>query len=141
MAVTIRLSRAGRIHLPFYHIGVFDRRTRRDGRPVEYVGFYDPASPTKEPVRIDVERVRHWLSVGADVSATVKSLLKRQGVAVAADAAQVRLDKAKKEAAKPATAPKAAAPAKKAASKKKAPKKRTANSKAAAERKNKGPGA
>jgi small subunit ribosomal protein S16 len=68
------------VHLPYYHIGVFDSRTRRDGRPVEQLGFYDPESD-KEPVRMDLERARYWLSVGAKPSATVAALLKRLGVA------------------------------------------------------------
>lgn len=139
MAVTIRLSRAGRIHAPFYHIGVYDKRTRRDGRPIEALGFYDPES-TKEPVRVKEDRVRHWLAEGADASATVTALLKRAGIAIAADAAKTRLEKkAKTEGRKkaaPAAAPVAGekkAPAKKA----KKAKVRTANSKKAAERKNK----
>ena len=54
MALIIRLSRSGRVHLPFYHIGVFDSRTRRDGRPVEDLGLYDPLSK-KEQVRLNLE--------------------------------------------------------------------------------------
>jgi small subunit ribosomal protein S16 len=73
------LSRAGRVHLPYYHIGVFNSRTRRDGRPVEQLGFYDPKSD-KEPVRIDLERAKYWLSVGAKPSATVATILKAQGL-------------------------------------------------------------
>jgi small subunit ribosomal protein S16 len=80
MAVSIRLSRAGRVHLPFYRIGVYDSRTRRDGRPIEQLGFYDPESK-KEKFRLDLERAKHWLSVGARPSATVRTLLRERGLA------------------------------------------------------------
>lgn len=132
MSVAIRLSRAGRIHLPYYHIGVYNSRTRRDGRPVEDLGFYNPKSD-KEPVRIDLERAKYWLSVGAKPSATVATILKAQGVTSEEWTAR-------KKAAKPeAKKKKAAAVAKKVAAKKAAsvkPRKkaRTANSKVRGEK-------
>ena len=135
MSVVIRLSRAGRVHLPYYHIGVYDSRTRRDGRPVEQLGFYDPRSE-KEPVRIDLDRAKHWLSVGARPSATVATILKGQGVPSSEWSVKKAVPAAKKEkkvAAKKTSAKKAAAkrPAKKASegapSKKRKP--RTASSK------------
>jgi len=79
MAVAIRLTRQGRRHLPFYHIGVFNSRTRRDGAPVEQLGFFDPESKT-ERIRLDVERAKYWLGVGAQPSDTVKTILKEQGI-------------------------------------------------------------
>lgn len=80
MSVCIRLKRSGRKHLPFYHICVFNSRTRRDGRPIEQVGFYDPASNSEETLRVDVDRVKYWLAEGAKPSTTVGSLLRKQGV-------------------------------------------------------------
>lgn len=131
MSVVIRLSRAGRVHLPYYHIGVFNSRTRRDGRPVEELGFYDPRSD-KEPVRIDLERAKHWLSVGARPSATVAVILKGQGLASSTWAAK------KKPAAKAAGAKKPAAKKQAVAAKPaKARKPRTASSKVRGERKQK----
>ncbi len=118
MSVVIRLSRAGRVHLPYYHIGVYNSRTRRDGRPVEELGFYDPKSD-KEPVRIDLERAKYWLGVGARPSATVATILKGQGIpssAWSAKKAPSKADKEKKTAAKKTAAKKASA--KKAAAKK-----------------------
>jgi small subunit ribosomal protein S16 len=131
VSVAIRLSRAGRVHLPYYHIGVFDSRTRRDGRPVEQLGFYDPESE-KEPVRIDLERARHWLSVGARPSATVATILKGLGAKSSewAPAKGKAAGKAAKKKAEPAK--KAAQGGKKAA---KPRKPRTANSKARGEKK------
>ncbi len=118
MSVVIRLSRAGRVHLPYYHIGVYNSRTRRDGRPVEELGFYDPKSD-KEPVRIDLERAKYWLGVGARPSATVATILKGQGIPSSAwsrKAAPSKTEKDKKTAARKASAKKAVAkkPAKKA---------------------------
>jgi small subunit ribosomal protein S16 len=75
------LTRAGRKHLPFYHVSVFDRRTRRDGKPVEELGFYDPESK-KELVRLNAERTAYWLAQGADVSRTVETLLKGLNIAI-----------------------------------------------------------
>ena len=130
MSVVIRLSRAGRVHLPYYHIGVYNSRTRRDGRPVEQLGFYDPKSE-KEPVRIDLERAKYWLSVGAKPSATVATILKQQGVK-SSEWATKKKAQPEKAAAKPA-AKKSAKPA---AAKKpaKARKPRTASSKARGEK-------
>ena len=131
MAVSIRLSRAGRVHLPYYHIRVYDSRTRRDGRPIEEIGFFDPESK-KETVRIDLERVKHWLSVGAKPSASVATLLKEKGFKSSDWTAR-------KKAPAVAAADKAKAPAKKKAAAKTAPKKprkaRTASSKARGEKK------
>ncbi len=112
MSVVIRLSRAGRIHLPYYHIGVYNSRTRRDGRPVEDLGFYNPKSD-KEPVRIQLERAKYWLSVGAKPSATVATILKAQGLKAEDWAAKKKPAKkapAKKAAAKKADAKRTDAP-------------------------------
>ena len=67
--VVIRLSRGGAKKRPFYTLVVADSRTRRDGRFVERLGFYNPvASGAEEPLRIDMERLAYWKSVGAQVS-------------------------------------------------------------------------
>ncbi len=81
MATVIRLSRQGRRNRPHYRVGVFDRRTRRDGPPIEHLGHYDPLiDDDEQKVTLDEERIRYWLSVGADVSETVRSFLKRRGI-------------------------------------------------------------
>ncbi len=83
MATVIRLSRQGRRNRPHYRVGVFDRRTRRDGPPIEQLGHYDPlVEDDDKKVTLDEERIRYWLSVGADVSETVRSFLKRRGIQV-----------------------------------------------------------
>ena len=76
--VTIRLARHGAKKNPFYHITVADRAAKRDGRFVERVGFYNPvARGAEEELRIDLERVDHWLGVGAQPSEMVTKLIKR----------------------------------------------------------------
>ena len=62
-------------------MGVYDRRTRRDGSPIEYLGHYDPLiDDAEKQVTLDEERIKYWLSVGSDVSETVRSFLKRRGI-------------------------------------------------------------
>lgn len=78
MAVKIRLKRMGKKFQPFYRVVVVDGRKKRDGRVIEEIGLYDPM---QEPslIRIDSERVQHWLSVGAQPTDTVHNLLKITG--------------------------------------------------------------
>ncbi len=72
----IRLSRHGAKKDPHYRVVVTDRRSPRDGRFVEIVGYYNPAL---KPVRLhlDLERVDYWVGQGAQPSATVQSLMNR----------------------------------------------------------------
>jgi len=79
--VRIRLSRTGRKKLSHWRIGVFDQRTRRDGKAIEHLGYYDPhKDKPEEKISIDAERLRYWLSKGAQPSETVASLLKNAGI-------------------------------------------------------------
>lgn len=82
MAVALRLKRIGRRNRPCYRICVMDTRTRRDGRAIEELGFYDPvvAADKESNFELNEERAKYWLSVGAQPSETVASLLKRKGV-------------------------------------------------------------
>lgn len=80
MATVIRLKRLGMLKKAFYRVVVADSRIPRDGRPKEEIGYYDPRSnPAK--IEIDKERAQYWLKVGARPSETVKSLLRKQGIA------------------------------------------------------------
>jgi len=66
MALKIRLRRQGRKHTPFYRIIVADSRSPRGGKYVEMLGWYNPLEKKEEKtILLDVERVQHWLSVGA----------------------------------------------------------------------------
>ena len=77
MALKIRLSRAGAKKRPFYRVVVADSRSPRDGRFLERLGTYDPMLPKDHPerVRLNEERIRHWLDVGALPSERVARFL------------------------------------------------------------------
>ncbi|TDJ23917.1 MAG: 30S ribosomal protein S16 [Gammaproteobacteria bacterium] len=86
--VTIRLARHGAKKAPFYHLTVADRSAKRDGRFVERVGFFNPLAKGKaEQLRVDLERVDYWLSVGAKPSERVNKLIKRARSAATAEVA------------------------------------------------------
>lgn len=74
--VKIRLARVGKRNKAFWRVGVFESSKRRDGKPIEYVGSYNPhAEKDEDKVQIDMKRVEHWLSHGAQPSTTVANLL------------------------------------------------------------------
>ena len=75
--LSIRLTRMGAKKKPFYRIVVTEKRSKRDGRFVESIGYYDPCRKPAE-VKIDRERVNYWLERGAQPSETVRSLIKRK---------------------------------------------------------------
>ncbi|NTS76054.1 30S ribosomal protein S16 [Catenovulum sp. SM1970] len=75
--VTIRLSRGGSKKRPFYQVVVADSRKARDGRFIEKVGFFNPvAQGNAERLRLDLERVEHWIGQGAQTSDRVARLIK-----------------------------------------------------------------
>ena len=83
MAVKLRLKRTGRRHLPCYRLNAIDSRAPRDGKVIEELGLYDPLQ--KEPenqISLKRERIKYWLSVGAQPSETVANLLEKAGIAV-----------------------------------------------------------
>lgn len=81
--VTIRLSRGGAKKRPFYHLTVTDSRTSRDGRYIERVGFFNPvARGNEERLRVDLDRVNHWVGQGAQVSERVASLVEEAKTSV-----------------------------------------------------------
>ncbi len=74
--VTIRMSRGGAKKRPFYTVIVTDSRNRRDGRYIERIGFFNPIAVGKEErLKLNMERVRHWLNNGAQPSERVFSLI------------------------------------------------------------------
>jgi small subunit ribosomal protein S16 len=78
MSVKIRLARYGTKKRPFYRIVVASNEAPRDGKFLELVGTYNPLS---EPaaVRLKGDRIKAWIEKGAILSATVKSLLMKEG--------------------------------------------------------------
>ncbi len=77
MAVSIRLKRMGNRNNVFYRVVAADSRKARDGRFIEELGWYDPHK-TEDKCKLKKERVEYWVSKGAQVSNTVKSLIKEQ---------------------------------------------------------------
>jgi len=81
--VKIRLSRVGAKKRPFYRIVAIDERRPRDGRPLAYLGTFDPCTKP-ERVRLEKERIDAWIARGARPSPVVRTLLRKHGGAVAA---------------------------------------------------------
>jgi len=78
--VVIRLARGGANKRPFFSLVVADSRRSAKGKFIERVGFYDPKAPQgRESLRVDVERLKHWQGRGAQLSPTVKRLVKQFG--------------------------------------------------------------
>lgn len=84
MSVKIRMKRMGRSGRPFYRLHAVDSRTRRDGRAIEELGFYDPLAKDKDKaIQLKKERIEYWLGVGAQPSETVGQILRKSGIGVA----------------------------------------------------------
>ena len=80
--VTIRLARGGAKKRPFYHLTVTNSRSSRDGRYIERIGFFNPvARGNQERLRVDLDRVDHWVGQGAQLSDRVASLVAEAKVA------------------------------------------------------------
>ena len=83
--VVIRLSRGGSKARPFYNIVAADQRQRRDGAFIERLGFYNPsARGAEEGLRLALDRVAYWKSVGAQATETAERLIKEAAKKVAA---------------------------------------------------------
>ena len=96
MSVKLRLKRMGRRHRPFYRIAVMDAKTPRGGKTVEIIGHYDPL--VEDPARataLKKERAEYWLSVGAEPSLTVMSILRKHDVGMPIKAARKKRRKKK----------------------------------------------
>jgi small subunit ribosomal protein S16 len=80
MAVALRMSRQGKKKSPFYRIVAADKRCARDGRFIELLGTYHPIT---KALKLDAERYQKWLSVGAQPSGTLASIIRRTARAAA----------------------------------------------------------
>ena len=83
MALKIRLTRAGAKKRPFYRVVIADSRSPRDGRFVEKIGTYNPMLPQghADRLKLDTDRIRHWLGVGAQPTERVALFLAQAGLA------------------------------------------------------------
>ena len=135
MALTIRLARVGAKKRPQFRVVVADSRYPRDGRFIEKLGTYNPMLPkdSKERVTLELERIKHWISKGAQPSDRVSRFLDAAGVlkrkprnnpekAIPRAERKAKAEAAKEGGAKPAEAAKPAEGAKPAAAPKEAPK-------------------
>jgi len=107
--VRLRLKRMGRRHRPFFRLHAVEKRTPRDGRIIEQLGWYDPiARDPEKQLHLDDERIKHWLNKGAQPSDTVKDILAKRNLI---DAEAWKATRAKRVAGKIAAAAKAGAAA------------------------------
>ena len=79
MSVKIRLKRMGMKKKPFYRVVVADVHSPRDGRFIEEIGYYNPMTSPAE-LKVNEERAKYWMDVGAQPTDTVRLLLKKTGV-------------------------------------------------------------
>jgi small subunit ribosomal protein S16 len=100
MSVRVRLTRVGGKKNPIWRVVVADQRSPRDGRFIETIGHYNPQTEPST-IRIDEERLQHWVARGAQPTSTVKQLMKAQAKGLTADPKT----SAAVAAASPATAP------------------------------------
>jgi small subunit ribosomal protein S16 len=129
MSLRIRLARGGTKKRPYYRVVIAESRMARDGRFVEKVGVYDPMQPKESPerVKLDLERIKHWIKMGALPTERVNIFLAKAGLtqlperreqtkqhlpkAKAKEGSKPAASEAAAPAAAPAKAPAAAAPA------------------------------
>lgn len=111
--VRIRMQRLGRHNRPFYRIAAIEKRVRRDGRIIEDLGWYDPiARDVSKQIQVNADRVKYWLSVGAQPTDTVRDFFAKNSlVDVTAWETQRAHDRRKVEKKKAAEAVAAAAAA------------------------------
>ena len=76
MSVKIRLTRMGSKKKPFYRIVAINTGSRRDGRPLETLGYYNPMTEPAD-IKVDAEKLKKWLERGAEPSVTVNSLIQK----------------------------------------------------------------
>lgn len=73
----LRLKRVGRKRLPAYRLVIMENTCRRDGRPIDEVGYYDPISKN---YKFDQEKIQKWLTSGVKPTETVSNLLKKADI-------------------------------------------------------------
>jgi small subunit ribosomal protein S16 len=82
LSVKIRLKRFGTKKRPYYRVVVMDSRAPRDGRTLDEVGLYHPIEKEEQQLKLDVEKIKGWLSKGAQPTDTVKKLLNSREIRI-----------------------------------------------------------
>lgn len=110
--VRIRMQRMGRRHLNVFRINAIEKRVKRDGSVLENLGWYAPQAKDKaKQLHLEVDRIKHWLSQGAQPSDTMMDVFVKQGIIEGEPAAEWKAKKnARMEAKKAHDAMKAANP-------------------------------
>jgi len=80
VSVKIRLKRFGTKKRPYYRIVVMDSRAPRDGRTLDEVGLYHPVESVGSQIRLETEKIKDWISKGAQPTATVKRVLNKNSI-------------------------------------------------------------
>jgi small subunit ribosomal protein S16 len=75
----LRLKRTGRKRFPSYRLVIMENTTRRDGRPIDEVGYYDPIS---KKYKFEANKIKKWLNYGAQPTQTVFNLLKKAEIII-----------------------------------------------------------
>ena len=83
MAVKLKLTRMGSKKHPFYRIVAATSETRRDGRPLEYLGYYDPMKNPAD-IKLDMQKIKIWMDQGAEPTPTVGSILRKHMASIQA---------------------------------------------------------
>jgi small subunit ribosomal protein S16 len=78
MSAAIRLKKFGTKKRPYYRIVVMDKKSARDGKTIEELGYYHPIEAADKQILFDVEKVRSWVEKGATVSDTVRDILNKK---------------------------------------------------------------
>ena len=79
MGLKIRFRRQGRTNLPAYRLVVTDCRTKRDGKYLEALGWYNPTAQKEEnTISIKPDRIAHWLAQGAEITERARAIVKRE---------------------------------------------------------------
>jgi len=111
MAVKLRMKMMGRTNRPEFRVVAADARSPRDGRIIENLGYYHPQEVKPEKVmKLDWDRIKHWLSVGAQPSETLQSIFKKHGVKLPWEATEKKARTKMVEARRAAKATKKGAP-------------------------------
>lgn len=78
MSVKVRMTRSGSKKRPFYRIVAINSDSRRDGRPLEFIGYYNPCT-NPGTLSIDADKLNAWIEKGAEMTDTVRTLVKKFG--------------------------------------------------------------
>jgi small subunit ribosomal protein S16 len=113
MSIVIRMSRLGRTNRAHFRLGVYPKRSRRDGPAIELLGHYDPqAKEEAQKASFNAERIQYWAGLGAEVTPAVRVFLNKAGVKLPARKSNKPNARAARRAAgKPGRVPRAANPA------------------------------